>query len=115
MLLAALFTVVAVETFLYPPDVITVAPLWAVLAFITAGGCFHAAVRPSRFIVSIAGALVVCYSVGRAAANVLEPLRGDDVWSPRVVAAVMWVIIAVLALAAWSHFITPWSAARRVP
>ncbi len=114
LLIAGLFTVVGVETFLYPPDFLRVAALWAVVALVTAGGCVHAAVKPSRFIVSLAGALVVCASVARALANLLEPLADGEPWPTRIVAASMWLLIAHLALAAWFHFVTPWSAGRRL-
>jgi (2R)-3-sulfolactate dehydrogenase (NADP+) len=58
LLFAALFAVVAWQTMLYPADFLTLSDVWAVVALVAAGSCFHAAVRPSRLIVALAGAMV---------------------------------------------------------
>ena len=114
LLVGVLFVMVGVETWLYPADFLTLSPVWAVIALVTAGGCLHAACRPSRFVITSAGALVEAAAFGRAVANAVEVLhRGDDI-PGRLVAASMWTLIGLLALVAWHHFVTPWSAARRV-
>lgn len=115
LIAAALFGVVAWQTWLYPAAFLTLSDVWALVALVAAGGCAHAALRPSRFIVALAGALVVCAAAGRAAANLLEPIIGPhQEWPARIVASAMWSLIAVLSFIAWHAFVSPWAVARRV-
>lgn len=101
MLVGICFALVAWQTAEYPPSYLALSALWAACAGLCAATCFAAAIAPSRLLVATSGATLVCSALGRALG-----LAGQ-------IGSVVWALVALLALAAWKHYVTPWSISRR--
>jgi hypothetical protein len=111
--------VVAWQTFTYPPDYLTAAWVWASVASIAALAALLAVVSPARGFAVAAGAALICHSIGRSGGLVIqivfrERFAASAPFANYAVAATTWALVALLSLQAWSHYVLPWSASRKV-
>lgn len=115
-LVGVCLALVAWQTAEYPPSYLALSALWTACAGLCAATCFAAAIAPSRLLVATSGATLVCSALGRALGLVGQIGSGgvQDTQLPAfTIAAVVWALVALLALAAWKHYVTPWSISRR--
>jgi hypothetical protein len=117
---AGCFAVIAWQTLSYPPTYLLASWLWATIAGMAAVCCLAAAVTPLRGFSVMAGAACICHALGRATAIVIQIVfeeRLGELGAPLsnyAIAAVTWGLVALLAYQSWSHFVIPWSVARRM-
>lgn len=117
---AVCFAMIAWQTYDYPPDYLLASWVWGTVAVVAAACCFLAAVTPVRGFAVMAGAACICHALGRSTAIVLQIVfdhRFGALGAPfsnYAVAATAWGLIALLAYESWSHFVIPWTAARRI-
>jgi hypothetical protein len=111
--------VVAWQTFAYPPDYLAAAWVWATVATAAALSALIAVASPQRGFAVIAGAALICHSIGRSGGIVIqivfrERFAASAPFANYAVAATTWALVALLSLQAWSHYVLPWSASRKV-
>lgn len=115
--LAGMFATVGVGTFSYPPDKLWLPHLWAVVA-LCASSVFVACIRwPRRSLFVVGGSVGITTAVTRAVALVAQTVveaeqRGyaDHSVVSYIIAAAMWMTIAVLMHELWLRVVLPWSA-----
>jgi len=116
-LVAGVMALVGWQTFNYPPEYLAFSWLWGTLAVIAALLCAVCAVHPLRLLVSFSGAMLVTLSSARALALVGELFAGDfpldAVRTSFVIAAIIWLLVAVLFYIAWREYVVPWSIGSR--
>lgn len=107
--------IVAWQTSLYPPEYLALTWAWTAIAAMCAATSMLAAVWPTRGIVAASGATLVASALGRAA-GITGTIVSGEVSNPQLasftVAAVIWTLVAVLALPTWKHYVTPWALTR---
>jgi len=117
---AACFAIVAWQTLSYPPEYLLAAYVWATVAAVAAVCCLLAAVSPVRGFAVMAGAACICHALGRALAIVVQIVFDHEFgglgapFANYAIAATSWSLIALLSYQSWTHFVIPWTAARRV-
>ncbi len=113
---SALFTIIGVLTFTYPPEYLLLNWLWGSVAIVSAAACMVNAVRPVRFTATLSGATIVASagsrSVGIGMHVVTQPLTGAPL-ANYLVAGAIWSLIGLLAALTWTHYVIPMSVLRR--
>jgi hypothetical protein len=110
--------VVSWQTFAYPPTFLTGAWVWASVAALASATSTLAALTSHRGFAVFAGAALICHSVGRAGTIAIGMAFPDHFefgapFANYAVAAATWALVAVLSMQAWSHYVLPWTAARK--
>lgn len=114
--LAVLGVVVGVATSTYPSAFLAAPALWATIAFGWAAACVVAIVRPSRFSVPAAGAVVAAGTFARGIAIAVEvpTVPAGETRTSFVVAAVTWITVSLLARALFVGVVVPWNATQKI-
>jgi len=116
LVVASLFGVTAYETKSYPPDWLTYADLWAVVAAITSVAAIVATFSPTRVAVVVAGAFGTVAAGSRSFA-IMRELVTDPPAGPATasfaIATVSWAAIAILIWQAFVAVVVPWSTRHR--